>query len=164
MSDFGMTSLGDTLRAERMRRGMDLTTLAAETKIRRDILEAIERNQFDSIPGGAYRPSFLRQYAHALGLDESEAIAAFHQQYEEPDLPLPTPPKNTRPRRILELGWVLAIAAAVLGVYKIAESLHATTPWKVTGVRAQMAQTSTPSKSPTSPQPPTPTPSSAQTP
>jgi cytoskeleton protein RodZ len=146
MSDFGMTSLGDTLRAERMRRGMDLTTLAAKTKIRRDILEAIERNQFDSIPGGAYRPSFLRQYAQALGLDEAEAIAAFHQQYEEPDLPLPTPPKNTRPRRILELGWVLAIAAAVLGVYKIAESLHATSPWKVMGIRAQMAQTSTPSK------------------
>lgn len=149
MSDFGMTSLGDTLRAERMRRGMDLTALAAKTKIRRDILEAIERNQFDSIPGGAYRPSFLRQYAHALGLDEAEAIAAFHQQYEEPDLPLPTPPKNTRPRRILELGWVLAIAAAVLGVYKIAESMHATTPWKVTGIRAQVAQTSILPKPPT---------------
>jgi cytoskeletal protein RodZ len=148
MSDFGTTSLGDTLRAERMRRGMDLTTLAAETKIRRDILEAIERNQFDSIPGGAYRPSFLRQYAHALGLDETEAIAAFHQQYEEPDLPLPTPPKNTRPRRILELGWLLAVAAAVLGVYKIAESLHATAPWKVMGIRAQIAQTSIPSRPP----------------
>lgn len=159
MSDFGMTSLGDTLRAERMRRGMDLSTLAAKTKIRRDILEAIERNQFESIPGGAYRPSFLRQYAHALGLDEAEAIAAFHQQYgEEPDLPLPTPPKNTRPRRILELGWVFAIAAAVLGVYKIAESLHATTPWKVMGMRAQIAQTSMPPKPLKPPQSPTPTP------
>src|SRR5215472_6917910 len=166
MSDFGATSLGDTLRAERMRRGMDLTTLAAKTKIRRDMLEAIERNQFDSIPGGAYRASFLRQYAHALGLDEEEAIAAFHQQYEEPVLPLPTPPKNTRPRRILELGWLLAIAAAVLGVYKIAESLHATTAWKVMGIRAQVAQSSIPSKYPTaSPaQSPTPTPSPAQTP
>jgi cytoskeleton protein RodZ len=147
MPDFGMTSLGDTLRAERMRRGKDLSTLAAETKIRRDILEAIERNQFDSIPGGAYRPSFLRQYAHALGLDEAEAIAAFHQQYgEEPDLPLPAPPKNTRPRRILELGWVLAIAAALLGIYKIAESLHAGASWRVMGIMGQAAQSSTSSK------------------
>jgi cytoskeleton protein RodZ len=156
MSDFGMTSLGDTLRAERLRRGMDLTTLAAKTKIRRDTLEAIERNQFDSLPGGAYRQSFLRQYAHALGLDETEAIAAFHQQYEEPDLPLPTPPKNTRPRRILELGWVLAIAAAVLGVYKIAESLHATTPWRIVGMRAQIAPAPTALKPSTPSKPPTP--------
>ena len=104
-----------------------------------NILEAIERNQFDGIPGGSYRPHFLRQYAHALGLDETEAIAAFHQQYDEPELPLPTPLKRRRSWRVLEFGWVLTTAAAVLGVYKIAESLHTTPPWKETGIMAQLA-------------------------
>jgi cytoskeleton protein RodZ len=133
MADFGATSLGDTLRAERVRQNLDLSAVAAKTKIRLGILEAIERNQFDCMPGGAYRPSFLRQYAHALRLDESEAIAAFHQQYEEPYLPLPTPPKRTRSWPILELGWLLITAAAVVGVYKIAESMHTIPAWKATG-------------------------------
>jgi cytoskeleton protein RodZ len=146
MADFDMTPLGDTLRAERMRRGMDLAALSKETKIRRNILEAIERNQFDCMPAGAYRPSFLRQYAHAVGLDEAEAIAAFHQQYgEEPDLPLPTPPKRTRPWPVLELAWLLVAAGALVGVHKIAESIHAIPIWK--GARmAQMGPPTAPAK------------------
>jgi cytoskeleton protein RodZ len=139
MADFGTASLGDTLRAERLRQGKDLATIAKDIKIRCVILEAIERNQFDGIPGGSYRPHFLRQYAHFLGLDEDEAIAAFHQQYDEPELPLPTPPKRTRSWPVLELGWLLTTAAAVLGVYKIAESLHTTPPWTETGVMARFA-------------------------
>lgn len=156
MTDFDTASLGDILRAERLRQGKDLATVAKDTKICPAILEAIERNQFDGIPGGSYRPHFLRQYAHALGLDETEAIAAFHQQYDEPELPLPTPLKRRRSWRVLEFGWVLTTAAAVLGVYKIAESLHTTPPWKETGIMAQLA----PSKAPVKPRPPAPVPES----
>ncbi|MGA7236207.1 MAG: RodZ domain-containing protein [Bryobacteraceae bacterium] len=146
MSDFDTASLGDILRAERQRQNKDLAKMAVETKICCNILQALERNQFDVIPGGSYRSHFLRQYAHALGLDETEAVAAFHQQYEEPELPLPTPPKRSRSWRVLELGWVLTTAAAVLGVYKIAESLHTTPPWKETGIMAQLAPPRAPAK------------------
>ncbi len=77
MSDFDTASLGDALRAERQRQGKDLATMAVETKICSAVLQALERNQFDGIPGGSYRQHFLRQYAHALGLDEGEAIGGF---------------------------------------------------------------------------------------
>jgi cytoskeletal protein RodZ len=118
------TTVGATLRAERLRRCQQLTTIAAETKIRREILEALENDEFDHIPGGAYRRSFLRQYARTLELDEDEVVATFQQQYIEPPLPLPVPPK-TKPFGYLP-GLVCLVLAAVgfAGLYRVAQSAH----------------------------------------
>ena len=79
-----MTSIGDTLRRERLRRGLDLDKVAAETKIGRHQLEAIEANQFDRLPGGVFARSFIRQYARLLELDDEEIIAELKQQFDEP--------------------------------------------------------------------------------
>jgi cytoskeleton protein RodZ len=79
-----MTSIGDTLRRERLRRGLDLDKVAAETKIGRHQLEAIEANQFDRLPGGVFARSFIRQYARLLELDDEEIIAQLKQQFDEP--------------------------------------------------------------------------------
>lgn len=79
-----MTSIGDTLRRERLRRGLDLDKVAAETKIGRHQLEAIEANQFDRLPGGVFARSFVRQYARLLELDEEEMLAELKHQFEEP--------------------------------------------------------------------------------
>ena len=79
-----MTSIGDTLRRERLRRGLDLDKVAAETKIGRHQLEAIEANQFDRLPGGVFARSFIRQYARMLQLDDEEILAELKQQFEEP--------------------------------------------------------------------------------
>ena len=77
-----MTSIGDTLRRERIRRGLELQQVASETKIGLHLLEAMEANQFDRLPGGVFKRSFLRQYAHKLGLDEDEVIASLKEQFE----------------------------------------------------------------------------------
>src|SRR5437899_738942 len=79
-----MTSIGDTLRRERLRRGLDLDKVAAETKIGRHQLEAIEANQFDRLPGGVFARSFIRQYARMLELDDEEILKELKQQFEEP--------------------------------------------------------------------------------
>lgn len=116
------TTVGATLRAERLRRCEQLATIAAETKIRRQILEALENDEFDQIPGGAYRRSFLRQYARTLELNEDEVVAAFQQQYIEPPLPLPVPPR-TKPFGYLPGLVCLVIAAAgFVGLYTVAQS------------------------------------------
>ena len=104
------TTIGATLRAERLRQSQQLTAIAAETKICPRILEALEDDQFDQIPGGAYRRSFLRLYARALGLNEDELVAAYQQQHEEPPLPLPVPPK-TKPSEFLP-GLVCLVAGS----------------------------------------------------
>jgi len=74
-----MTSLSDTLRATRLRRGLEVGEIAEKTKISRYYLEAMENGQFDCLPAGAYRRSFVRQYARVLELNEEEIVARFLQ-------------------------------------------------------------------------------------
>ena len=93
-----MSSIGDQLRRERQRRGLKLEHVAAETKIGLHLLEAMEADQFDRLPGGVFTRSFLRQYAHSLGLDQEEIVAALKQQFEEP-ADSPPPPEPAPPAR-----------------------------------------------------------------
>jgi len=86
-----MTSIGETLRRERLRRGWNLDQVAAETKISLHLLEAIELDRFDHLPGGVFARNFVRQYARALHIDEEEILAAFRQQFEVPAEAEPEP-------------------------------------------------------------------------
>jgi len=70
-----MTSIGEALRRERTRRGLDLKTVSNELKISLKFLEAIEAEAFDKLPGGMFTRSFVRQYSRYLGLDEDEMVA-----------------------------------------------------------------------------------------
>src|SRR2546426_5644569 len=86
-----MPSIGETLRRERLRRGLDLDRIATQTKIGLHLLEAIEADQFDRLPGGVFAKSFVRQYARLLELDEDEIRVALKQQFEEPVVEAPEP-------------------------------------------------------------------------
>ena len=46
-----MTSVGDTLRRERLQRKLDLDQISRELKISRRLLDAIETDQYDLLPG-----------------------------------------------------------------------------------------------------------------
>lgn len=74
-----MTSIGERLRRQRVERGFDLEQVARETKISPRLLEAIEAEEFDKLPGGVFRKSFVRQYARALGLEESDIASELDQ-------------------------------------------------------------------------------------
>jgi len=67
-----MNSIGERLRQERLRRGFDLEQVADATKINVNLLEAIEADDLEKLPGIFFTRSFVRQYARALDLDESE--------------------------------------------------------------------------------------------
>jgi cytoskeletal protein RodZ len=117
-----MNSIGVTLRSERLRRGLRLEQVAAETKIRTYLLEAMEDDHFDRLPGGLLTRSFLRQYARTLGLDEDEIIALFKQQFDQPPEPLPAPLPEDRSwylRHPPELFWVLTLVLASAGTYSL---------------------------------------------
>ena len=127
-----MTSLSDTLRAARLRRGLEVGEIAQKTKISRCYLEAMENGQFDCLPAGAYRRSFVRQYARVLELNEDEIVATFLQQYEDPEVPLPQPKPiyHHWPSNII---WILAPLAAFAGVYRFWQNeIHAPPPASAT--------------------------------
>lgn len=78
-----MTSVGDTLRRERLQRKLDLDQVSHELKISRKMLDAIEADQFERLPGSMFAKAFVRQYAGLLGLD-AEALASQVQRTIEP--------------------------------------------------------------------------------
>jgi len=69
-----MTSVGDTLRRERLQRKLDLDQISRELKISRRLLDAIETDQYDLLPGSMFAKAFVRQYAGLLGLDGESAL------------------------------------------------------------------------------------------
>ncbi len=63
------TGIGPTLREARNRRKLDLAEVEAAIKIRVRYLQAMENEEWDALPGGAYTRGFIRTYASYLGLD-----------------------------------------------------------------------------------------------
>jgi cytoskeleton protein RodZ len=78
-----MTSVGETLRRERLQRKLDLDQVTHELKISRRMLDAIEADKYDQLPGSIFAKAFVRQYAALLGLD-GDALAAQVQRSIEP--------------------------------------------------------------------------------
>ena len=64
----------------RKNRGISLQQIAASTKIGIRSLEAIERGDFQKLPGGIYTTSYIRQYARAIDYDESILLAFYHRE------------------------------------------------------------------------------------
>ncbi len=76
-SDAPLETVGQDLRAARLRRGDDLATVSKSLKIRKDYLEAIEEDRLDALPGKAYAVGFVRSYAYYLGLDVTQCVDRF---------------------------------------------------------------------------------------
>ncbi len=75
--------VGALLRRERERLGVALDDLAARTKIRRQLLEALEAGRYEYLPGEAYVKGFVRCYARALALDDEAYLALYRRLQAE---------------------------------------------------------------------------------
>jgi cytoskeleton protein RodZ len=71
-------AVGRLLRDQREARGLGLSDVEKNLRIRRAHLEAIEEGRFDKLPGAAYIPAFLRAYAAHVGLDAEKVMTAYH--------------------------------------------------------------------------------------
>jgi len=131
-----MSSVGETLRRERLRKELSLERISRDTKISARLLEAIEKDRFDLLPGGVFAKSFVRQYARFLGLDE-EDLAAQVEKAVNPvgDLPsftsVPPAPAFKVPRMVEWEGAgrsnssVLPALALVVAVMLVCSGLYA---------------------------------------
>src|SRR5262249_58784296 len=72
---------GRKLRDARERKGVSLRQIAAATKIRVAVLEALEKNDISRLPGGIFSRAFVRAYASEVGLDPEAAIQDFVAQF-----------------------------------------------------------------------------------
>jgi hypothetical protein len=65
----------EQLRRARIGRGESLTSIAARSGARVDLLQAIEDGRFQDLPTGIYARATVRRYAGAVGLDPDEILA-----------------------------------------------------------------------------------------
>jgi hypothetical protein len=68
---------GEFLRRSREALGLDLSTIAAETKIGATMLEYIENERLDRLPAPVYLRNFTLQIARCLGLDEEKVSRTY---------------------------------------------------------------------------------------
>ena len=77
---------------------MTLEDIQEVTKIRKRYLEAIEKGEYNALPGAFYARAFIKSYAEALGLNPEQVLEQFAQ--ELPRVPqAPAEQIPTRQRR-----------------------------------------------------------------
>lgn len=76
-------SIGDILKEERLKHGVDLADLAAQTKIKLKYLKALENNQFDQLPAAPFVKGFIKSYAHLFDFDTKPLLALLRRDYQE---------------------------------------------------------------------------------
>lgn len=65
---------GDKFRKARERKELSLDDISNVTKISPRMLQAIEEEHFDQLPGGVFNRGFIRAYAKHLGLNSEDAV------------------------------------------------------------------------------------------
>src|SRR6516165_10203968 len=74
--------VGETLREARLRCAMSLEDVERLTKVRVDLLHAIETNQKELLPHAIYVRGFVRAYAHEVGLDPDDIARQYAEQHD----------------------------------------------------------------------------------
>lgn len=111
-------TLGAALQAERLALGRTLEDVAADTRVRRAYLEAIEEMRLDALPSRPFAIGYIRAFATSLGLDPDLAIERFKSDDPVLDEPLRAPvgmleERDPRVAAFL-VGGLLIISAIVL--------------------------------------------------
>jgi cytoskeleton protein RodZ len=93
-------SVSESLRSRRIECGLDIDYVAQILRIRPAILTAIEKGEFDLLPGPAYAVGFVRSYATYLGLDAESLVVRFKNETtaiaRRPHLEFPLPIRDSR--------------------------------------------------------------------
>jgi hypothetical protein len=116
---------GVLLRQAREELGLDLTHIAAETRIPLRHLEAIEAGDFESLPSRAYAIGFSRTYAKAVRLDDERITAIVRAELADGTMRRSVPAAGLEPGDPAKLpsaglAWAGAFAALILAIGMIA--------------------------------------------
>ena len=97
-----MGEFGDKFRKAREKKELSLDDVSNVTKISSRMLQAIEEEHFDRLPGGVFNKGFIRAYAKHLGLNDEEAVTDYlaclrQAQIDAHEVWQPERPGQTRP-------------------------------------------------------------------
>jgi len=115
-SESPLQTVGQDLRAARLRRGDEIAQVSRALKIRKDHLEALEGDRLEDLPGKTYAIGFVRSYARHLGLDATEYVERFKRDISgraEDKVHEPAPIHQDEGRRLPQ-GWRIITGAVVI--------------------------------------------------
>jgi cytoskeletal protein RodZ len=75
-------SFGSWLRGARAARDLSLGEVSASTKVPQSTLQLLEAGDLNRLPAEVFVRGFIRSYAKALGIDESEPLHLYEQALE----------------------------------------------------------------------------------
>ncbi len=87
-----MRTVGQVLKEERERKFYTLDEIEKTTKIRKELLEALEQGQYNKLPPSTFVQGFIKNYGKFLGLNTDKLLAIYRREFSE----------GKNPPRILE--------------------------------------------------------------
>ena len=72
-----MESIGSILKKEREIRQVSIEEMAQTTRIPIRVLQNLEADRIDELPGDVFVRGFIRSYARSLGIDEAPLLARY---------------------------------------------------------------------------------------
>lgn len=87
-----MRTVGDVLKSERERKFYTLLEIEEATKIKKELLEALEKGEYHKLPPPTFTQGFIKNYGKFLGLNPEKLLAIFRREFSE----------GKNPPRILE--------------------------------------------------------------
>jgi cytoskeleton protein RodZ len=109
--------IGNSLREARLRQGLEIPRIEADTKIRGKYLRALEEEQFEVLPGDTYVKGFLRTYADYLGLEGQLYLDEYNSRFTTTEELSPAQSAAPRRRRRrVESNFVVVALAGIVAV------------------------------------------------
>lgn len=78
-----MRTVGQILKEERGKKLYTLDEIEKATKIRKELLEALEEGQYVKLPPPTFIQGFIKNYGRFLGLDTDKLLAIFRREFSE---------------------------------------------------------------------------------
>ena len=117
-------SPGRRLRVQRQSKGWEIERVATQLHLRPHLVEALEQDRFEDLPGPVFVIGYLRNYARLLGLDPEPLIGAYRAANPSPEpvapliratgSPKPEIGGGRSPVRLIGLGLLLAVIALLV--------------------------------------------------
>jgi len=153
--DKASLSFGRYLQQIRLEKGISLEAISQETRIRPDVLYAIEEENHEKLPDEVFVKGFLRSYARAIGADGDEAVRRYNarlgmiRRIDKSDTEITRSSRSFWPRLLLALAaMAILIGATLFGVSYFRTTEEAPPPLPEAAVEPPAEKTPPPASPP----------------